>query len=150
MNVLDQNVGLAGVVIGELVAVKEDAVTPLVMYAGQPGSAAVAARSVVDVHGGHIGKDVVLVFENGDRSKPIILGVLKGDRDFPLEAQPDQVRVDADGERLVVTAKEQLVLQCGKASITCTKTGKIVIRGTYVSSHSSGVNRIVGGSVQIN
>jgi hypothetical protein len=60
------------------------------------------------------------------------------------------VEVDADGERMTVTAKEELVLRCGEASITLTKAGKVLIRGTYVSSRSSGVNRIKGGAVHIN
>jgi hypothetical protein len=42
------------------------------------------------------------------------------------------------------------VLHCGKASITLTRAGKVIIRGEYVLARSSGVNRIVGGSVQIN
>jgi hypothetical protein len=50
----------------------------------------------------------------------------------------------------MVSAKEQLVLRCGKASITLTKEGKVLIQGAYVSSRSSGVNRIKGGSVQLN
>ena len=58
--------------------------------------------------------------------------------------------VEADGERLVVDARDQLVLRCGKASITLTKAGKVLIQGTYLSSRSSGVNRIKGGSVQLN
>jgi hypothetical protein len=58
--------------------------------------------------------------------------------------------VDCDGDRLIVTAKEQLVLRCGAASITLTKAGKVLIRGAYVSSTSTGVNRINGGSVQLN
>jgi len=49
-----------------------------------------------------------------------------------------------------VSAKEQLVLRCGKASITLTKAGKIVIDGAYISCRSSGVYRIKGGSVQLN
>lgn len=61
-----------------------------------------------------------------------------------------QVEVDADGERMMVSAKEQLVLRCGKASITLTKAGKVIIKGSYVLSRSSGVNRIKGGSVQLN
>lgn len=56
----------------------------------------------------------------------------------------------ADGERLVLKAGREIVLQCGKASITLTSAGKVIIRGAYVLSRSSGVNRIVGGSVQIN
>lgn len=42
------------------------------------------------------------------------------------------------------------MLRCGKASITLTRSGKIILRGTYISSRSSGVIRIKGGSVQIN
>jgi hypothetical protein len=43
-----------------------------------------------------------------------------------------------------------VVLRCGKASITLTKAGKIIIDGAYVSHRSSGVLRLRGGSVQIN
>jgi hypothetical protein len=60
------------------------------------------------------------------------------------------VEIEADAERLIVSAKDQLVLRCGKASITLTKAGKVLIQGTYLSNQSSGVNRIKGGSVQIN
>jgi hypothetical protein len=49
-----------------------------------------------------------------------------------------------------VQAAEELVLRCGDASITLTRAGKIILRGTYLLSRSSGVNRIKGGSVQIN
>ena len=49
-----------------------------------------------------------------------------------------------------ITAEKEIVLKCGKASITLTKAGKVIIRGTYLLNRSSGVNRIKGGSVQIN
>ena len=52
-------------------------------------------------------------------------------------------------EQLLRT-EEEIVFECGKASITLTKSGKILIRGAYLLSRSSGVNRIKGGSVQIN
>jgi len=140
---------LPEVVIGELIAITDDGYTPLVLYPGQPGSAALRARSVLDLHGTHIGKSVVLSFENGDAARPIVMGVLREAGDRPLEAS-GQVQIDADGERMVVSAKEQMVLQCGKASITLTKAGKVLIQGSYVSSRSTGVNRIKGGSVQLN
>lgn len=140
---------LPEVVIGELIAITDDGCTPLVLYPGQPGSAALRARSILDMHGAHIGKSVVLSFENGDITKPIVMGVLRESGDRPLDA-PGQVQIDADGERMVVSAKEQMVLQCGKASITLTKAGKVLIQGSFVSSRSTGVNRIKGGSVQLN
>jgi hypothetical protein len=141
---------LAGVVIGELVAMTDDGRTPLVLFPGQGGAAAVIARSVVDLHGAHIGRQVALMFEGADRTKPIVMGVLRDQAGWPLADRPGQVSVDADGERMVVTAREQLVLRCGKASITLTKAGKVLVEGTYVSSRSSGVNRVKGGSIQLN
>jgi hypothetical protein len=41
-------------------------------------------------------------------------------------------------------------LRCGKSSITLTRAGKVLIEGEYISSRSSGVNRIKGGSIQLN
>jgi hypothetical protein len=139
-----------GVVIGELIGMTDQGRTPLVLYPGQPGSAALAAQATVDLHGAHIGRQVVLMFNNGDPQRPIIMGWLRQGDDLPLAEQPGQAEVDADGERLIVSAKEQVVIRCGKASITLTNAGKVLIQGDYVLSRSSGVNRIKGGSVQLN
>jgi hypothetical protein len=124
--------------------------TPLVLYPGQPTTAALRARTVIDLHGRHIGESVVLMFENGNPALPVVMGVILQKDGWPLAQQPAQVEVEADGQRMVVGAKEQLVLRCGKASITLTKAGKVLIQGSYVSSRSTGVNRIKGGSVQLN
>jgi hypothetical protein len=140
----------AGIVVGELIGIAEEGRVPLVHYPGQPGSATLRARTVVDLHGPHIGCPVVLMFERGDRSHPIVMGVLQEGEGWPLDQKPGQVEVDADGKRMIVSAKEELVLRCGKASITLTKAGKVLIKGSYLLSRSSGVNRIKGGSVQLN
>lgn len=102
------------------------------------------------------GREVLLVFENRDATRPIVVDVLHSliedmaaQHGSTLEAErPEDVVVD--GKRVVYDAKEEIVLRCGKASITLTRAGKILIRGEYVLSRSSGVNRIVGGSVQLN
>lgn len=144
---------MPGPVVGELLAIAGDGTAPLVRFPGQPTPAAVAARSTVDLHGAHVGGQVLLVFEGGDVAKPIVVGVLRdasrtGVVDAPGAA--GVVEVQADGERLLVQAKEQLVLRCGKASITLTRAGKVLIEGGYVLSRSTGVNRVKGGSVQLN
>lgn len=139
-----------GVQVGELVAIAEEGRTPLVRYPGQPCAGAIGARSTVDLHGAHIGKRLVLMFEGGDPLRPIVIGVLRQGEGWPLEERPGQVELDVDGERMTVSAREQLVLRCGKASVTLTKAGKVLIQGTYVSSRSSGVNRLKGGSIQLN
>jgi Domain of unknown function (DUF6484) len=140
---------LPTVIVGELLAIADDGKSPLVIYPGQPGTAALRARAVLDLYGAHIGQSVVLQFEGGDPALPIVMGVLRQVDSQPLEA-PGNVQLDADGARMVVSAKEQMVLQCGKASITLTKAGKVLIQGSYVSSRSTGVNRVKGGSVQLN
>ena len=140
----------AGVVVGELLAVTDDGLTPLVRFPGQIGSGAVRARSCVDLHGPHIGAQLVLMFEDADPQRPLVMGVLRGPSQLPLTPEPGHVELDADGQRLIVSAKEQLVLRCGKASITLTKAGKVLIEGSYISSRSTGVNRVKGGSVQLN
>lgn len=140
---------LPEVVVGELVALTGDGDVPLVRFPGQPGTAALPARAVPDLHAAHIGRSVVLSFEGGDPTRPIVMGVLRGTGQAPADG-PGRVQVDADGERLLVTARDQLVLRCGEASITLTRAGKVLIQGTYVSSHSTGVNKVAGGSVQLN
>jgi hypothetical protein len=58
--------------------------------------------------------------------------------------------IKVDGKRVVIEGQEEVVLTCGESSITLTKAGKILIRGNYLVSRSNGVNRILGGSVQVN
>jgi hypothetical protein len=138
-----------GVLTGVLIGFKDGGAAPLVIFPGQPQTAAVPARTTVDLHGAHIGRQVVLMFDGGEPTRPIVLGCIRGES-TALAEKPGQVEVDVDGERLLISAKEQLVLRCGKASITLTKSGKVLIQGAYVSSRSTGVNRIKGGSVQLN
>jgi hypothetical protein len=141
---------IEGAVMGTLIGFREDGSVPLVVFPGQPGSVAASAGTTVDVHGSHIGRQVVLVFVGGDPRQPLIVGVLRTGRSWSANEPAREIEVDADGERLMVSAKEQLVLRCGKASITLTKAGKVLIEGAYVSNRSSGVMRIKGGAVQIN
>jgi hypothetical protein len=143
-------VPLHGAVVGVLIGFQDEGQTPLVIFPGQVGDAATAARATLDLHGAHIGREVVLVFEGADARRPIVVGCMQRADGWPDATQTRQVEVESDGERLIVNAKEQLVLRCGKASITLTKAGKVLVQGTYVSNRSSGVMRIKGGSVQLN
>lgn len=100
--------------------------------------------------------EVLLVFENNDPKRPIIIDTLHSLIDeitesSPMELQADESKdVTVDGKRITFDAREQVELRCGKASIILTRAGKIIIRGAYLLNRSSGVNRIKGGSVQIN
>lgn len=103
------------------------------------------ARSLIPLHPGDIGATVVLMFEAGKAARPVVIGRLQG-----AAPGPPPPEVTADGERVEITAASEVVLRCGKASLTLARSGKIVLRGTYILSRSSGPNRIKGGSVQLN
>ncbi len=60
------------------------------------------------------------------------------------------IEADIDGRRVRVVAKDEIVLECGSASITLRRNGRIVIKGTYIETCSEGTNRIKGGQVRIN
>lgn len=141
-------------VVGVLRDISEDG-APLVDFPNNPFASSIVARAAVKVGKSQIGLSAVLLFEQGDPSKPIVMNLLvEPVTDMPrivtAESQTQHIQMSIDGRRLTLSAQKEIVLQCGKASITLTSAGKVIIRGTYVVSRSSGVNKIKGGSVQIN
>lgn len=100
----------------------------------------------------------VLIFENGDPTQPIVTGLLQPQRlptavakvEANLPIMPTHVHVDGDSRRLAFDAADEIVLRCGESSITLRRNGRVVIRGAYVETRAAGVNRIKGGTVQIN
>jgi hypothetical protein len=153
---------LNGVVIGMLSGLNTQGL-PLVIFPGNPGEMPVAAKTMATCTPHDIGKEVALLFENGDSHKPLLVGLIQNPTDTIESLQPSQQEqaevetndqdnpyLELDGERIELKAKQEITLKCGRASIRLTKAGKILIRGTYLLNRSSGANRIKGGSVQIN
>jgi hypothetical protein len=66
------------------------------------------------------------------------------------QSERERLLLTVDGEPVVVEATDELVLRCGAASITLRSNGRVLIQGTHVETRAEGVNRIKGGSVQIN
>lgn len=141
---------LPAVIVGQLIAFSGRSV--MVDYPSNGSGELIPARSLVPLNETQVGSEVALVFEDGDSMKPMILGVVQNANVTTI--QPQSFSASFDGERdhqsLVLAAEEEIILRCGKASITLTRAGKILLRGAYLLSRSSGVNRIKGGSVQIN
>lgn len=145
------SIGAVGPVVAELVGLLDGGDVALVIQAGLAAQAgAKRARSTVKLHGAHIGAQVLLLHENDDPERPIVVGVICGRAGWPLPDPPGAVEVEADGRSLIVSATEQLTLRCGSARITLTHDGKVLIEGRYVCSQSTGVNRVRGGSVHLN
>lgn len=90
---------------------------------------------------------VILLFEENDPHRPIVLDILPQPADTaPVKA--DEVLVD--GRRITLEAEDEVVIKCGRGSITLRKDGKIVIKGTHIVSRSAGPHKIKGASVNIN
>ena len=144
----EQSKRLDGVVIGVLMNFTE-AGMPLVAFPGNQSKTGIEANSTTVLKHDDFGCQVALLFEGGDPIKPIVIGRIQHPEEIIQPKQQKRV-AEMDGERLEFNAEKEIVLRCGKASITLTKAGKIIIRGAYLLNRSSGVNRIKGGSVQIN
>lgn len=156
-----------GVVIGVVAALDAEG-EPLVAYVGNESELPVVAKTTVAVSSDAIGREVALLFEGGDVTKPIIMGLVcnrsltaRTRTEIPEQetdgisigkwaSREDASELIVDGERVELRAEKEIVLKCGKSSITMTRAGKVIIRGAYISTRSSGANRIKGGSVQIN
>lgn len=128
--------GLQGVHRAEITAIGPDGRASVIapdLWGGTP----VVAQSLVPVGPGSVGRQAAVVLMSG---QPLILGLV----------QPPAPEIQADGERLVLEARRDITLKCGKASIHLTADGRVTIRGTQLLSRSEGPNRIQGASVQLN
>ncbi|OWQ48348.1 hypothetical protein CDL60_07170 [Roseateles noduli] len=140
--------------VGELLALLDGGATAFV---GLPGTEAIPrparARTVVDLHAGHVGQPVLLVFEDGDRERPVVVGVVRTAQTPAASedvARMTRAEVQTDGEHLVVTARHALTLRCGKARLTLRADGRIELRGEEILAQAIGANRLQGGSVHLN
>ena len=129
---------------------------------GQPGLADVPGlgllqlwHSLVPWAPEQIGKGVALSLMAPGQA--LLLGLVwhatvpaPGRPDAAAAAGPPPLAIMVDGRRRVVEAEQELELRCGDAAILLSADGRIQLRGTYITSHASATQRIVGGSVHVN
>ncbi|MEN3332481.1 MAG: hypothetical protein V7641_1846 [Blastocatellia bacterium] len=145
-----------GIIVGILVGLKETG-TPLVDFPTNICNGPIAARSTVALTGRDLGREIVLAFEEGHPKRPVVMGLIQNSEAAQSSSlaghqaeKENPIELEADGEKLLLSANKEIALRCGKGSITIQSDGKIIIRGTYLLSRSSGLNKIKGGAVQIN
>lgn len=131
-----------GVVIGLFMGFRNDA--PQVVFPSNPQDHAITARALCTLSAQDTGCEVALLFEDGARTRPLIIGRIV---EPVREATPQVVH---DGENTRITGTERIELRVGKSVIIMEKDGHITIRGTHLVSHASGSNHIRGGSVNLN
>lgn len=142
-------VPVVGLVVGELTALVGSMATPLVRWHDAGGARTAPARTAVALSPADVGVSLALMFENADASRPVVVGLLRSAAQ-PVDQPQGRIAIEADGERLVVRARQCLELRCGAASIKLECDGTIAIHGTQLVSHAEGVNRILGGSIHLN
>ncbi len=130
---------IEGIVLGRLERF-DKAGHPCVSFPGSPG--VVRAQTTAALSRQDAGAQVALMFLQGSPAHPLILGRIVN--------PAVQKEAAIDGERIVLEADKEIVLRCGKASLTLTRAGKVIMKGAHLVSRSSGANKIKGASVQIN
>ena len=148
---------------------------PMVDYPLNPEKGSLKAITTLALTSQQVSRQVALLFNQGDLSQPIVIGLIHSPLQIMLDnfqqdqkvssetniSRPEDTQVElagnlktddicVDGKRITFEAQDEMVFKCGQSSITLTKEGKVLIRGKYLLNRSSGVNRIMGGSVQVN
>jgi hypothetical protein len=135
----------ATAVTGQIVSISEEGV-PFVDYPGNPCGAMEAQVAVESiVKDGGPWPSVLLIFENGDPTRPIIAGLVR--RTIAVESRSRGTRPI---RQLLLDAEEEVLLRCGKSSLLLRRDGKIVLKGVRIVSRASGVNKVQGATVQLN
>lgn len=107
------------------------------------------ARTCVKLTTTQLGAEVILVM-TGENS-PVITGVIEAEPvEFDITPLSLPNLLTVDGHVISLKAANRISIQCGEASITLTKEGRITLRGKYLLSRAKGANRIQGGSVELN
>jgi hypothetical protein len=147
-NLLGRQLGNSDVAVGRLVAVSVGG-EPMVDFAGNElGPIPARFLEAVDLSDNRRGSAVLLLFENGNPNRPIIVGnVLNA---LPKRSEGQAPMAVADDRRILIEARSEIELRCGKSSIVLKNDGKVIVRGSEITSRASGVNRVRGAAVKIN
>lgn len=140
-----------GVVIGTLLELLPDGKVRIAVPSH--GISDMRATPVCALTALHEGGQIAVMFEQGDTTRALVIGPMAGG-DVASKAadhgEPALREAVIDDERILIEAEHEIELRCGEAAIILTRDGRILLRGTYISSHASATQRIRGGAVQIN
>jgi uncharacterized protein DUF6484 len=145
---LDDRQPTAGARTGRLVRIDSEG-RLFVDFEGNPrvpvaAKLAVSKTEIADLINAGEGTELLLVFENNDIAKPIIVGTVR-------DCLPsDGIVISIRGRRFIVDADEEIELRCGEAKVRITRDGKVIVLGNDVLSRARRRNRIKGGTVNIN
>jgi len=149
---------ITGVLVGTVVSFEPGA---LRVTHAQAGGRALVARVLASLDDALLAQatreraEVALLFEGGDPGKPLVVGLVRSasplvDALLASRLPPGDKVARVDGKRVQIEGKEEVVLRCGKASLTLRRDGNVVLRGVNLVTQADQVNKIRGGKVQLN
>lgn len=139
------HLGVAGLPVSARIAGVDEAGRASVVLLGaeEPIQArCAAAESTIPPRTQIEGAEVLVVFEDGDPRRPVITGFVR-DALWSLAPASPPPKVLVEGEN-------EVVLRCGEGTILMTADGRIVIKGTRVTSRATEANKVRGAVVLIN
>jgi uncharacterized protein DUF6484 len=148
-----------GVCTGRIIEITEEG-RPIVQFVGAPGGRCPARVATSDPgpdgERGWADVPVLLMLEDGDPVRPIIVGFVRDTLparhfDRPTDVSGHSTRpVELSGNTLTLEGTEAVVLRSGAASITIHADGRVIIKGSRLTSRASETNKIRGATVLIN
>ncbi len=102
--------------------------------------------------------DIVAIVLNSQNRNGYVLGkvsLYRPHKQSPsgktvLDSRHQNTSVKRNKGKLVIEADQEIELKCGKSSFSMDRDGKIVVRGENVTNRAKQMNKIKGGSVQVN
>ena len=138
------------ILIGQLIAVDPDG-RPLVDIPGCIGPCVARllqdVLNLAEINEIELPTMVLLAVPAVDDDSPVILGLINDTLSQPSQKHEidlpcgDKQHVSIDGEQVMLEAKEEMVLSCGKSSITLKKNGKVIIKGVDLINRAARTNK---------
>lgn len=88
-----------------------------------------------------IGARVLVLLPGAGEERGCVLGMIAPYRAPRAPEPPARARIEA---------QQELVLECGEASLTLREDGRVTLKGVDVTSHARRTQKIRGGTVHIN
>lgn len=158
--IVERNSSDDSLVMGSIDAIHEDGS----VFVSLPGSnesikvrTAMQFSEIPDDLSQLVGRDVLLNVTGRNRADVILVGLVRdtlwpeGSKAVPTDlAEKEKISIKSDGRTVTIGGEREIVMTCGKSTISLKRDGTILIKGMKVTTRAAGSNRIKGASVNIN
>ena len=124
--------------VGRIIQVKSSG-DVLVDFPGNHLGPILARVATTEELGAVSAESVLLFFEDGDPTLPIVAGIVR-----------NGLQRNKSGRELRLESSDEITISCGKSSIMLRSDGRVVIKGTELVSRASRTNKIRGAAIEIN